>query len=87
MRLYVGGGPMMEWCWYHQDSINAFASGDGSGFGVGWYARTGIEFNVSRNSMVGLGVRWSDVKMDVSGNLGDLKVDGFLVMLTLTQGF
>jgi len=87
MRLYAGAGPMMEWAFYDQSSVNPLASGSGDGFGVGWYARTGIEFNVSRGSMVGLGVRWSQVTMDMSGGLGDLEVDGFLVMLTLSQGF
>ena len=42
---------------------------------------------VAKRYRVGAGVRWSDVELDLSGGLGDLQVDGFLVYVTFTQGF
>jgi hypothetical protein len=85
VRVYVSGGPLLEWVNYDQDSL-AFG-GSGSGFGVGGYARTGIEFIVSPHMMVGLGLRWSKSTVDLNNNLGNLDLQGFQTVLTVTQGF
>jgi len=85
VRVYVSGGPLLEWVNYDQDSL-AFG-GSGSGFGVGGYARTGIEFIVSPHMMLGLGLRWSKSTVDLNNNLGNLDLQGFQTVLTVTQGF
>ncbi|HEX5051178.1 MAG TPA: hypothetical protein VFZ65_05365 [Planctomycetota bacterium] len=79
-RVYVSAGPLMQWATYDERG-----NGDGSGFGLGYYARTGLEFVVGRGSFVGLGVRWSQAEIDVDNNLGDLQVDGLMVMLTFSH--
>jgi hypothetical protein len=84
-RAYVGAGPMIEWANYNQYN-NGF-SGSGSGFGSGWYARTGIEFATSPGTMIGLCARWTDATIDLGGNLGDLDVQGTQIMLSVTRGF
>ncbi len=86
-RAYAGAGPVLRWGSYDQDGPSNLASGDGDGFGVGYYARAGLEFEVSRNSMVGFAARWSAAEMDLSGRLGDLDLNGLDLVITVTQGF
>ena len=87
MRVYASAGPLIRWGWYDQDGPTAFTSGDGSGFGWGYYARTGIEFGIARNMMIGVAARWTDTEIDLSGGFGDLEVRGVEALLTVTHGF
>lgn len=87
MRLYAGAGPLMQWCRYEQGTGVTIDGDDGSGFGLGYYARAGVEFAVTPNTMVGFAVRWSDVEVDLNDNLGDLQTKGLQYLVTLTQGF
>lgn len=86
-RVYAGAGPLLRWGIYDQNGPTTATSGDGDGFGVGWYARTGVDFSVARNMMLGVVVRWSDTTMDVGGGFGDLDVHGFDTAITVTQTF
>jgi hypothetical protein len=86
-RVYVAAGPMMEWASYDQSAVSGFSSSSGDGFGIGYYARTGFEFMISRGTMIGLGARWTDSTIDLDGGLGDLEVHGVEALLTLTRGF
>lgn len=86
-RAYAGAGPVLRWGSYDQESQSSLGAGDGDGFGVGYYARAGIEFEVSRNSMIGFAARWSDAEMDLSGRIGDLDLNGVDFVITVTQGF
>ena len=86
-RVYAGAGPLLRWASYDQDGPGALASGDGDGFGAGYYARTGIEFEVQRNTMVGFGARWTDCEVDIGGSFGDVDLQGVDVFVTVTQGF
>jgi hypothetical protein len=85
-RVYVAAGPLFEFANYDQDSIGG-VHGSGSGFGFGGYARTGIEFFLSRGTMLGMGVRWSKSQVDLSNNLGDLDLEGLQAVITVTNGF
>ena len=85
-RIYAGAGPLLRWCLYDQDG-NSFSSGNGDGFGFGYYARTGIEFAMSRGTMIGVCGRWTDVEVDLNGRLGDLEMHGVEALLTISQGF
>lgn len=80
VRLYGGAGPLMQWAWYDQGGPEA---GSGDGFGLGYYARTGLEMMLGSGSLAGVGVRWSDSTVDLSGNQGDLDLAGFQMMFTL----
>jgi hypothetical protein len=85
VRIYGSAGPLMEWADYDQEFAGGHESG--SGFGFGWYARTGIEFQLASRTMIGVGARWSDSTIDLDGGLGDLDVQGFQGYITVTQGF
>jgi opacity protein-like surface antigen len=83
-RAYVAAGPVMQWVDYDQ-SGNSLDEG-GSGFGSGWYARTGLEFALPTRTLIGFGVRWSDTSTDLGGSLGDLEMDGIQALITFSQG-
>jgi len=86
-RVYVSAGPLMEWADYSQEFASAGTSDSGTGFGTGFYARTGFEFALSDNTLLGLGLRWSEATVDLGAGLGDLDVEGFQFVLTVTEGF
>jgi hypothetical protein len=85
-RVYVSAGPLMQWANYSQYS-NGFFDDSGSGFGTGWYARTGLEFAMADRTMLGFGVRWTDSSIDLDNGLGNLDLSGFQLMFTVTRGF
>jgi hypothetical protein len=84
LRAYVGAGPLIQFANYYQDLSSSHDSG--SGFGVGGYIRTGLELVLPSRTMVGLGALWSDSTIDLSGGLGDLKVEGYQLVLTVSRG-
>jgi hypothetical protein len=86
-RIYAATGPLMRWTIYDQDGGSSLSSGNGDGFGFGYYARAGIEFALSRGTMIGLCARWTDVAVDLNSRLGDLDMSGFEALLTISQGF
>jgi opacity protein-like surface antigen len=85
-RVYGAAGPMLQWASYDQESDVDGYSEDGSGFGTGWYARTGLEFAIRPGMMVGGGVRWSDSVVDLDSGLGDLDLEGVQWVFTVTTG-
>ena len=84
LRLYAATGPLLQWANYDQTGNGQ--NDDGSGFGYGYYARTGIEFAFPSRTLVGLGVRWSDSEADLGGSLGDLEIEGLQFLLTVSRG-
>ena len=82
----MSGGPLLQWANYDsEDSVFGFDD-DGSGFGAGWYARAGLEFAVSRSTLIGFSVRWSESSVDLGGNLDDLEIEGLQGLFTVSQG-
>jgi len=84
LRVYGAVGPLMQFADYSQSG--AGLADEGSGFGVGWYARTGVEFMLPSRTLIGVGARWSDTEVDLDGHLGDLEIDGLQVVLTVSGG-
>jgi hypothetical protein len=84
VRVYGAAGPLFEWTNYDQEG-NALDD-DGSGFGYGYYARTGLEFSLASRTLLGFGVRWSDSSADLGGSLGDLEIDGLQALITVSRG-
>jgi hypothetical protein len=82
LRLYGSVGPLIGFAFYDQSNL----SNDGTGFGVGGYARTGLEFILGSHMLTGVAVQWAKTRYDMNSSLGDLEVDGFQVMLTFTTG-
>jgi hypothetical protein len=84
VRAYGAAGPLMQWSEFEQDGTGV--QGSGSGFGTGWYGRTGLEFRVRPGLMLGGGVRWSDSTVDLDNNLGDLELEGLQWAFTVSTG-
>lgn len=85
-RLYGAAGPMMQWANYDQEGDSSEFDGSGTGFGTGWYARTGLEFRVRPGLMIGGGVRWTDSSVDLDSSLGTLDMEGFQWAVTVSTG-
>ena len=91
VRIYAGGGPLMVYANYQADKEFDDGSPDEdvgeSAFGIGVYARTGIEFRIHEKGMFGLGARgtWSNV--DFSDVGGSSELVGTALFATYTAGF
>jgi len=92
LRVYLAGGPLMTFFNYRSQeddeaSIPEYEDQDESAFGIGLYARTGVEFRVYDAGMLGMGIRgtWNTVNFsDVGGN-SDLT--GVAAFISFTAGF
>ncbi|WP_372807436.1 hypothetical protein [Pontiella sp.] len=92
VRIYVGGGPLMGFADYrakqdYKNSSLATETTSETAFGIGLYARTGIEFRIHDRGMLGAGVRsnWSNVDFTEVGGSSDLA--GFAGFVTYSAGF
>ena len=85
VRVYAAGGALMQWTWYDQTGTSAVDTADGNGFGAGYYARAGFEYLLPNHTLLGLGGRWSEARVDFSGNLGNMDLSGTQVLLTVTR--
>lgn len=89
-RLYGGVGPLMTFANYRSEkdySNNAPDESDTqSVFGIGFYARTGLEFRLHRYGMLGVGARgtWSNVDFSEVG--GSSELTGVAAFITYTAG-
>jgi hypothetical protein len=84
LRLFAAAGPLLQLA-FHDQSGDDFDE-DGTGAGLGWYTRGGLDVILPSGLMVGLGVRWTDARVDVGSDLGDLELDGIQVYLSATTG-
>lgn len=89
-RVYGGVGPVFQFGKVDLDydqPINGRSSNSGSGVGLGYYARTGIDLRTGPGSAIGLVVRWVDSSVDLGGSLGDLDIEALQIGLAVTTGF
>ena len=85
LRVYGAAGGLLQWASFDQSGASADDTGDGSGFGSGYYVRGGAEFSLSPGTMLGLGVRWSESRVDLSGDLGNLDLAGTQAVVTISR--
>jgi hypothetical protein len=91
IRLYAAGGPLMTYAAYRSDTdYNDGTTPDDSlnesAFGIGVYARAGIEFRIYEAGMLGLGLRgtWSNV--DFTEANGSSELVGTAAFVSFTAG-
>lgn len=97
-RLYMGAGPLL--CWARaetqvlEDETNLNDSPPAipetqydSDLDLGWYARLGFEFRISRDTWIGANVRHQSAEVDLSKSLGTLDLGGELYLLSITQRY
>ena len=85
IRVYGAAGPVIQFAQYDEKEGGGLQQRGGSGFGTGYYARTGMELRVRPGTLVGLGIRWVETRVDLDSNLGDLDVSGIEVVFSVTQ--
>jgi len=90
LRLYGGVGPLLQYGRIDLEYIDQFNELQGikeSGWGVGLYARAGLEVNLAPGTYVGVGVRWIDSHVNMSGPLDDLDYEAVQYMLTVSKSY
>ncbi|MEW6747757.1 MAG: hypothetical protein AB1486_33940 [Planctomycetota bacterium] len=93
LRVYAGAGPLLMFGYLDSEDEQGDAAGSvsvdetDSTFGVGGYARTGIELRLPDRSFIGLGMRWLRTELDFSSDLEEVDIDGLQFGLTYTKGF
>ena len=92
LRVYVGGGPQMIFSSYrterdYNNEITPDNNDTESAFGLGLYARTGVEFRVHRKGMLGMGVRANWASVDFSDVGGSSDLTGLGLYASYTAGF
>jgi hypothetical protein len=90
VRLYGGAGPLMMYADYNSDkdlSDDTTDDEDESAFGVGVYARAGLEIRMYKYGMLGMGVRSIYADIDFNEVKGTSDVRGIAAFVTFTAGF
>ena len=91
VRIFAGAGPTMTFAMYQSDRTysdsSTTESDDESAFGLGLYARAGIEFRVVEKGMLGMSVRGSWANLDFTDIGGNSEVDGIGLYANFTAGF
>lgn len=91
VRLYGGAGPVLQYGEIkvdYVDQANAGVRVDDSGFGGGVYARAGIEYRMPNGTLVGLGVRRLDSRVDFgSGGFDEIDFEATQAFITVTRIF
>ncbi|MCB9913999.1 MAG: hypothetical protein H6828_02480 [Planctomycetes bacterium] len=84
VRAYAAAGPLLQFVSWQQSGPGV--EQNGSGFGTGLYARSGLELEVHDNLLVGLCVRWYGSHSTLSDSLGHLDLSGTQVLVSFTAG-
>ncbi|MEN8253868.1 MAG: hypothetical protein ABFR33_00210 [Verrucomicrobiota bacterium] len=91
VRIYAGGGPLMAYADFRSDTVYPEIepreeSIDETVFGLGAYARAGVEFRIYEKGMLGLGVRGSWTNVDFSDIGGNSDLAGYAAFVSFTAG-
>ncbi len=89
IRIYAAGGPLMTYADYRserKEDSNPEENNNESIFGIGLYARTGIEFRLYDKGMLGLGVRGSWANVDFTEVGGSSELTGIAAFVSFTAG-
>jgi hypothetical protein len=89
VRVYAAAGPLLTYANYTSEREEEGLPGvdnNESVFGLGLYARTGIEFRIYDAGMLGLGVRGSWASVDLSDVGGSTDLTGLAAFISFTAG-
>ncbi len=86
VRIYAAGGPLLTYANYRADASIPEEDHSESVFGLGLYARTGIEFRIYEAGMLGLGVRGSWASVDLAEVGGKSDLTGMAAFISFTAG-
>ena len=96
-RLYVAAGPLMLFGEYSEDSEEEDSaatpteerksSSSDSGFGIGGYARVGLEYRLANNAFMGLCVRGVTTNLEFDNALDDSGLSGVQGFISYSQPY
>ena len=86
VRIYAAGGPLLTYANYQADASIPEEDHSESVFGLGLYARTGVEFRIYDKGMLGLGLRGSWASVDLSEVGGKSELTGIAAFVSFTAG-
>ena len=86
VRVYAAGGPLLTYANYRADASIPEEDHSESVFGLGLYARTGVEFRIYDKGMLGLGLRGSWASVDLSEVGGSTDLTGMAAFISFTAG-
>ncbi|MEM7307172.1 MAG: hypothetical protein AAF682_10905 [Planctomycetota bacterium] len=86
IRLYAGAGASAQFGYAQFDTDDEEVDGDDSSFGLGGYARAGVELRLGDGSLLGLGLRSVHADLDFDRGLPDVDLDALQVFLTYSAG-
>ena len=96
MSVYAGGGGALVYGRHEVEDEQTDPDGaagtivilnddQSSDFGVGYYARVGIDYTGANGYGFGIGARWLGAELDFDETIGEADVDGVFYCLTFTQ--
>ena len=94
ITTYAAAGPMIMYGSHdvEDESVEPEGGGDielsetdSSDVNVGFYARAGIDFEITDGQQMGLGVRYMRTELDFDDTVGELDIEGPQYVLTFTQ--
>jgi hypothetical protein len=81
LRLYVGAGPLIIWALWETEpeasADEAVTSQSDSGFGVGAYARGGVDILFTENVGLSAGARVNETTLSLGDGPGEVDVEGW----------
>lgn len=82
-RLYGSLGPVLQFAQW--DETEGGIERNTKGFGLGAYARIGLDYARTESEWIGLSLGWLDTEVDLGAGLGDFEASGVQLVLTLSQ--
>ncbi len=81
LRLYLGGGPLFIYGYRKSENTNAQTGAkettSDSGFGIGAYARAGLELILTDHVILGAGVRGTRTSLALNDASGSVDIEGW----------
>lgn len=91
LRLYVGAGPLIVWAKWESEPKPSTAreinSQSESGFGVGVYARTGLDLFVTEKIGLAIGARVNETTLSLKYEPGGIDVEGWQYYFAMAVRF
>lgn len=97
LRFYTGAGPLFVYARAESEDLEQSeddipvdpeeGSNSDNDFGIGWYARVGVDLGVTNDTWIGLNVRHINADLDLSKSVGKFDIDGEMYLFSVTHRY